>query len=187
MQTTHGYPVTLQRPIVYQLVVIVWLATSAFTNHPASSCLTLSRKPYASTDSWICRLGPRGSSKEILTKLQNRILNLFHCINCLSARYYWLQCQTKYQLFQTVHTLSKVAYLVQVALTLDKIDNLQTPRGQCKIRLIVCRQQCIIDMRQVLGFQATTNLSATVLGAQPIFTLLTCFVSNTFAKRISQS
>ena len=35
-----------------------------------------------------------------MTKLQNRILNLFHCINCLSARYYWLQCQTKYQIFK---------------------------------------------------------------------------------------
>ena len=55
---------------------------------------------------------------------------------------------------------------------------------------IVCRQQCVIDMRQVLGFQGTTNLSATVLGAQPIFPLLTCVlavVSNTFAKRISLS
>ena len=64
------------------------------------------------------------------------------------------------------------------------------PQPLQAVGLIVCRQQCIIDMRQVLGFQATTNLSATVLGAQPIFTLLTCVlavVSSTFAKRISLS
>ena len=73
------------------------------------------------------------SSKEILTKLQNRDLNLSKCLNCLSARYYWLQRQTKYQIFKQCIPLSKVAYLIQVALTLDKIDNLQTPRSHCKL------------------------------------------------------
>ena len=70
------------------------------------------------------------SSKEILTKLQNTLLNLFKCLNCLSARYYWLQCQTKYQIFKQCILYP---YLIQVALTLDKIDNLQAPRSQCKL------------------------------------------------------
>lgn len=70
------------------------------------------------------------SSKEILTKLQNKELNLFKWLNCLSARYYWLQHQTKFQIFKQC---TLFPHLIQVALTLDKIDNLQTPRSQFKL------------------------------------------------------
>ena len=124
-QTTHGQ--------IRAKNSILSLSASSFMTNPVS--LSLDPGPKSSCYdiflTAVCK--ETSSSKEILTKLQNRDLNLSKCMNCLSARYYWLQHQTKYQIFKKCIPLSKVAYLIQVALTLDRIDNLQTPRSHCKL------------------------------------------------------
>ena len=79
---------------------ILSLSASSFMTNPVS--LSLDPGPKSSCYdiflTAVCK--ETSSSKEILTKLQNRDLNLSKCLNCLSARYYWLQRQTKYQIFK---------------------------------------------------------------------------------------
>ena len=157
-QTTHGQSRAKNS--------ILSLSASSFMTNPVS--LSLDPGPKSSCYdiflTAVCK--ETSSSKEILTKLQNRDLNLSKCLNCLSARYYWLQRQTKYQIFKQCILDSSCSHPGQ------DWQPANAPQPLQAVGLIVCRQQCIIDMRQVLGFQATTNLSATVLVSLQLFQTL---------------